>query len=211
MGKASRRLRSPPSSSGLKAAFDEHVPTALAKAIISFAKEKMIQRISRGIVWETAASYAPKPTDGDYVRKSDVPWLDRFAAAGGRAVISGDVKMRHRPHEKLALHGHGFVVIFFEEQWGKWTSLQRTALMLHWWKEIATKIRSAENGTFWIVPSNFPSKGELRNASLGLAKLLKDNPDRQRPARPKKPSTAKPKSPDPRQASLLDAPKASQP
>jgi hypothetical protein len=196
MGTTSRGLRGASATSGLRVAFDEHVPTTLARAFISFAKEKMIRRISKGINWEKAADYAPKRTDRDYRRKSDVPWLDRFAAVGGHGIVSGDAKMRSRPHEKLALCDHGFVVVFFEEKWSDWSSLRRSALMLHWWEEVATKLSTAEPGTFWIVPSEWPPKGgELRNASLGLAKLLRDRPDktkrRKRSARPRKQPAAR--------------------
>jgi PIN like domain len=179
MGTTSRGLRRAPSKSGLRVAFDEHVPTTLAKAFISFAKEKMIRRISKGNVWEKSADYAPRRTDADYKHRSDVGWLDRFAASGGHGIVSGDVKMRSHHHEKLALYGHGFVVIFFERKWSDWSSLRRSALMLHWWEEIATKLTIAEPGTFWIVPTEWPAKGgELRNASLGLAKLLRDRPEK---------------------------------
>jgi hypothetical protein len=136
-----------------------------------------------------------------------VPWLDRFAAAGGHAVISGDVKMRHKPHEKLALYQHGFVVIFFEEQWAHWSSLRRSALMLHWWEEIAAKITTAAPGTFWVVPCSWPAKGgELRNASLGLAQLLKDSPHGEKALRKaRKPSAPRTKpSEDVRQEAFLD-------
>ena len=47
----------------------------------------MICRSIAGLVLEKASNYAPKLTDADYIRKSDVPWLDRFAKAGGHAVI----------------------------------------------------------------------------------------------------------------------------
>lgn len=205
MGTTSGRLRGSSSARGLKVAFDEHVPTALAKAFIAFSKEKMIGRISKGIIWEKAEDYAPKPSDKDYIRKSDVPWLDRFAAAGGHAVVSGDVKMRSRPHEKLALYNHGFVVVFFEPQWAQWSGLRKSALMLHWWDEITTKIRNADRGTFWVVPCAWPAKGgDLRNASLGLAKLLKDAPGRKEERRPSRQRrVSRPKKQEERQSAFL--------
>jgi hypothetical protein len=81
----------------------------------------MICRSIAGLVLEKASNYAPKLTDADYIRKSDVPWLDRFAKAGGHAVISGDVKMRIGDHERLCFYQHGFVAIFFEQQWNNWS------------------------------------------------------------------------------------------
>jgi hypothetical protein len=169
----------------LKVAFDEHVPPAFAKTFIALAKEPVIRRVSRDIVLESAADYTPKPKDADYIKGNDVPWLDRFAAAGGRAVISGDKKMREKPHEKLCLHQHGLVGIFFEAQWNEWNFFRKTALLLYWWEEVTTKIKTAARGTFWVIPNSFsPKGGELRNVSLGLAQLLKDDPNQRATSRP---------------------------
>ena len=191
----------------MKVAFDQHVPISIAKTFIAIAKERAIQRISKGLIWEKAEDYAPKTTDRDYVRKSDVPWLDRFAAAGGHAVISGDVSMRAKSHEMLALYQHGFVTIFFETPWGNWASTKKSALMLHWWEEISTKIKAADRGTFWIVPCSYPQKdGQLRNVSLGLAQFLRDAPHRGiKPVMPERPVVERPPKPqDDRQFELLD-------
>lgn len=161
----------------MKVAFDQNVPPALAKVFIALAKERAIKRISGDLILQLANQYAPKSTDKDHVKKSDVPWLDRFAAAGGRAIISGDVKIREKPHERIVLYEHGFVTIFFERKWSTWSSVKRTAILLHWWEEVVDKIKNAESGTFWVIPSSWPEKkGELRNVSMGLAQLLKDNP-----------------------------------
>ena len=183
------------------------MPPVIAKAFLALANESPIRRIAKDFIWERATDYAPKSSDRDYVRKSDVPWLDRFAAAGGRAIISGDVKMRHNPHEKLALYQHGFVVVFFEKQWAQWDFFQKSALMLHWWKVIIDKIKSAPNGTFWVVPCNYPKGNEqanLRNASLGLAKLLRDVPERaNRPPASRPRSGRRQRMADERQSAFL--------
>jgi hypothetical protein len=152
------------------------VPVAIAKVFFALANERRFRAATEGIVLERARDYAPKPSDPDYKRRRiDVPWLDRFGAAGGRAIKSGDVRMRERPHEILALYQHGFVVIFFERGTGGWDFFHKSALLLHWWKQVVAKIRTADRGTFWVVPSAWPLKDkELRNESLGLAKLLKD-------------------------------------
>ena len=165
----------------MKVVFDQHVPPTLAKVFIALSKEKVIQRTCKDMIFEKAEDYAPSLSDKDYIRKSDVPWLDRFAKAGGYAVISGDKRMRQKPHERLALYDHGFVVIFFEASWADWDFFRKSSLFLHWWEEVTSKIRNAEKGTFWVIPSAFPGTGgELRNVSFGLAQLLKDNPDRSR-------------------------------
>jgi hypothetical protein len=190
----------------LKVAFDEHVPIALAKVFVTLAKERPIRRVSGDLIFEKAADYAPKIGEKDYIKKGDVPWLDRFSEAGGHAVISGDTKMRERVHERLALYQHGFVVIFFEAQWGTWNFFRKTALMLHWWEPICDKIKRGERATFWAVPAAWPaSGGELRNVSLGLAQLLSDRTKAEgKRNRTRRPSATKPA--DDRQRRLLFEP-----
>lgn len=171
-----------------------------------WAKVPAIRRVSKGLILVKAGDYEPKKTDHDYVKGNDAPWLDRFAADGGHAVISGDTKMAQRLHEKLCLYEHGFVTVFFEPQWNGWNFFRKTALLLHWWEEVATKIKVAEKGTFWAVPAAWPTKGgELRNTSLGLAKLLKDrkrNPPASRLPRSRKTEQVTPAT-DSRQAGLF--------
>ena len=69
-----------------------------------------------------------------------MPWLDRFGAAGGRAIKSGDVRMRERPHEMLALYQHGFVVIFFERGTGGWDFFHKSALL---WRSYTSQTRGS--------------------------------------------------------------------
>lgn len=162
----------------MKVAFDENVPPLIAKVFLALVDTKQLRRKYKDITLHLAKDFAPKTSDRDYIKNSDVPWLDRFAASGGRAVISGDVQMRTKHHEKLALYQNGFVTIFFERQCGQWNFYHRSALMLYWWEEIMEKIYSADRGTFWVIPASWPEreKKQLRNVSIGLAKLLKDNP-----------------------------------
>lgn len=192
----------------MKVAFDHHVPPAVAKVFLALANERAVKAVSFDLILERSEKYEPKITDGDYIKGSDAPWLDRFAAAGGRAVISGDVKMRVRHHEKLALYQNGFVTIFFQRKWNQWNFFRKSALLLHWWEEIVIKMRTADKGTFWEVPCAWPPKGEaeLMNVSFGLAKLLQDNPARRSPrATPRNRVAKRPAKPaDPRQDGFLD-------
>jgi hypothetical protein len=95
----------------------------------------------------------------------------------------------------------------FELPWSRFSSLRRSALMLHWWEEIATKLTTAAPGTFWVVPCAWPAQGgELRNASLGLAKLLKDlpTPKKKKRALQKRESARPTPARDGRQEAFLD-------
>ena len=66
-----------------------------------------------------------------------MPWIEKFAAAGGKVIISGNTKMRQVPHERLALVEAGMIVVFFENRWNGWNFFRKCALLLHWWPVVA--------------------------------------------------------------------------
>jgi len=157
----------------LKVAFDQNVPIGLVRVLQNFANENQFRKISGNFVIKSAADYTPKPGDDDYRPKNDVPWLKRFADDGGKVVISGDVRMRGRPHERLALIEHGFLVIFFETQWSEWKFWRKCALLIHWWPVITAKIKKSGKASFYHVPCNWVEDGKLRWVSNKDPKLLK--------------------------------------
>jgi hypothetical protein len=78
----------------LKVAFDENIPIALVRVFKQFANERQF-RFLTGLTIESAHDYTPVPGDADYQKNSDVPWVKRFAAAGGRVIITyGNEKCR---------------------------------------------------------------------------------------------------------------------
>ena len=124
-----------------------------------------------------AISYAPKPTDSDYIKKNDVPWLTRFAKAGGKIVVSGNVKMLVEPHELEALR-RNFVVIMFERKWNNWNFHQKTALLLFHWPLVLTKLKTAKIGEVWCIPNHFRENAELRDVTPGNKEIKKTSPRR---------------------------------
>ncbi|UPT91412.1 hypothetical protein HAP41_0000022285 [Bradyrhizobium barranii subsp. apii] len=157
----------------MKVAFDQNVPIGLVRVLQNFASEHQFRKISGSFSIKSAADYTPKPGDDDYQPKNDVPWLKRFADDGGKVVISGDVRMKSRPHERLALIEHGFIVIFFEAQWSDWKFWRKCALLIHWWPVIAAKIKRTRGASFYHVPCNWVENGKLRWVSNKDPKLLK--------------------------------------
>jgi PIN like domain len=147
----------------LKIAFDENIPIAMVKAFEVFSKEQALKKLTGDFTIESAETYAPLKQDGDYIAKSDVPWVKRFSDAGGRIIISGDTNMKFKPHERLALIKAGMVVVFFEPKWNNWNFYDKCASIMHWWPVLAKRVKSAEKGTFWQVPLNWKasSGGEL--------------------------------------------------
>lgn len=172
----------------MKIAFDENIPAAMVRVFQTFASERQLRKLVGGnFEIKSAADYTPRPGDIDYRAKDDTPWLRRFAADGGKVVISDNRDMKYVPHERLALVELGFIVIFFESQWSGWKFFRKCALLLHWWPVIAAKIKSKRTmpGSFWHIPSNWPEKGKLRAVSNEDPRLLKIEAQKAKGRRPK--------------------------
>lgn len=156
----------------MKIAFDEHVPKQMVLAFKALGLEKRFKDFE----FVSAKDYAPKPTDPDYVRKRDDPWLKRFSDQGGTVVISGDVSMMDRPAEMQALRDLGFWVFLFERKWNQWDFYQKSALLLFYWERIARKIKKGKRGKFWRIPNHFKTDDELQDVTPGNKKIKKANP-----------------------------------
>lgn len=149
------------------------MPIALVRVFQTFAGERSLRRISGPIVVESAKNYLPKLGESGHGVKGDVPWIEKFAAAGGRVIISGNTKMRQVPHERLALVEAGMIVIFFENRWNGWDFFRKCALLLHWWPIVSKKMRTAKPRSFWCVPCAWDDKGKLRALSNEDQKLVR--------------------------------------
>jgi len=158
----------------LKVAFDENTPAAMVRVFQGFQKERSLKHLASGIEIECAQDYYPQSSDLDYVAKSDAPWVRRFAAAGGRALISSDPKMRRKPHERLALAQAQLVVIFFSSKWAEWKFCRKCSLLIHWWPVILTAVKKGKPG-FYVVPMVWPDEGKskLQQVPSDDLKLLK--------------------------------------
>jgi hypothetical protein len=173
----------------LKIAFDENIPAAMVRVFQTFASERQLRKLVGGnFEIRSAKDYAPHPGDLDYLARNDVPWLRRFAADGGKVVISDNRNMKNVPQERLALVELGFIVIFFENQWSGWKFFRKCSLLLHWWPVIAAKVtnKRTKSGSFWHVPSTWPERGKLKAVSNQDPKALKIEAQRAKGRRPKK-------------------------
>lgn len=150
----------------MKVAFDENMPIALVRVFKTFAGERQLRRLSgSSLIVESALDYVPKPGEKGHGLKSDVPWIRKFAEAGGKVVISGNTRMRQTPFERLALIEAGMIVVFFENRWNGWNFFRKCALLLHWWPVVAKKLKTAKPKEFWCVPCSWDDKGKLRPLS----------------------------------------------
>jgi hypothetical protein len=157
----------------LKIAFDEHVPIVLVRVFKAFAGEKTFTRIAGNHEVSCSRDYNPKPGEKGFGSKSDVPWIEKFAATGGKVIVSGNTRMKQVPHERLALTNAGMIVIFFESRWSNWNFFRKSALLLHWWPVVAKKLRTAKPKEFWCIPCAWDERGKLRELSNDDEKKLK--------------------------------------
>lgn len=169
----------------MKIAFDEHIPPTMVKVFQNFASDRQLLKLTTSLTIEKASQYYPNPQDPDYLRRNDAPWIRRFSKAGGRVVISGNTRMKTKPHERLALVEEGMVVIFFENQWNEWDFFHKCSLLLHWWPIIVRQIKTATPSSFWAVPSAWPAKGKGKLRSVSNKDLKFEKIERQKAAQPK--------------------------
>ena len=133
----------------------------MVRVFQSLASERRLQSFTGGLTVKSAQDYTPQMGDVDYVRGSDVPWVKRFAADGGRVIISGDTAMMKEDHERQALLETSMVVMFFGPEWSKWKFHRKCALLLNWWPAMVTTSRLAEPRTFWRIPTTWENDGNL--------------------------------------------------
>ena len=128
----------------MRLAFDEHVPKGLVKVFQVLAEEGSIPPIQKVV---SARDYAKPQDKGD-----DQHWVRRFSQDGGRVIVSGDKKMRARPHERRALVDEGMIVFFFSPVWSEKNMFVKGAMLLNWWPKILETASSAPTPSLWRVP-----------------------------------------------------------
>jgi hypothetical protein len=137
----------------VKIAFDEHIAIKVVEGFKSFATIGALAAAE----FVSARDYV----EDDDEPNTDVPWLRRFRDNGGTVVISGDKKMRGRPHERSALIECGFIVFFCHPSWNKFQLHEKVARLINLWPQIEEKIVNGQAGDFWELPHAW--SGEFRD------------------------------------------------
>lgn len=164
----------------MRLAFDEHLPPAMARIFKDLANQRGIQKLSVGLIIEMAKDYAPAPTDHDFIRRNDAPWVKRFAAAGGEVIISGDKRMRSDPAERTALVQAKQVVFFFDPAWNNLEFCDKCAMLLHWWPTVLETAGAAPKPSFWRIPATWRSEAgivQLPHSDLKLERIERQKAD----------------------------------
>lgn len=138
----------------MKVRADEHVSPKIVRALRDVA-------LSTG--WELS-----HVRDAHPARTADETWVPRFAAEGGKAIITADYNMLKRPHQLLAVRASNVVGLILPHSWaGAKRHIQASALIFHW-PEIEASFLSGQPGEFWRLPTNL-HKGPLEKLVINYA------------------------------------------
>lgn len=88
---------------------------------------------------------------------SDVEWITTLDREGGWAVLTQDLRIRTRPHERAAMDRARIVFFFLAGAWRKYTVMETAARLIRLIPKMAAQTDLAERGRFEL-PINAGSK-----------------------------------------------------
>jgi PIN like domain len=88
---------------------------------------------------------------------ADISWMAELDRDGGWAVLTMDVHIKSRPHERLALDRSKIVFFFLSGAWRKYTVPETTARLIRLVPLMAKQVEIADRGRFEL-PINSGSK-----------------------------------------------------
>jgi len=113
------------------------------------------------------------PRHRDQLGMGDVPWIEDFAARGGRVVVSGDARMRNVALERAALEVAGLIAIFpsskkYFDGLGRFGQI---AYLVRWFPAIEQLARNAPRGTHYRLPPSFSGEADQIEELRSLADI----------------------------------------
>ena len=109
---------------------------------------QVLRLISLGPGWELTGVREVHPP-----RTADQTWVPRFAAEGGRGIITADVNMLKRPHLMAAILASGVFGLLLPSAWAQARRHVQAASIIHFWPEIEATFSVAQPGEFWRMPA----------------------------------------------------------
>ena len=88
---------------------------------------------------------------------SDLEWITALDAEGGWAVVTKDLHIRTRPHERAALDRSRIVYFFLAGSWRKFSVQETAARLIRLVPKMAAQCELADRGRFEL-PINAGSK-----------------------------------------------------
>lgn len=88
---------------------------------------------------------------------TDVDWITALDEVGGWAVLTKDLRIRTRPHERAVLDKSRIVYFFLSGAWRKYTMQETAARLIRLVPKMAAQVALADRGRFEL-PINAGSK-----------------------------------------------------
>ena len=88
---------------------------------------------------------------------TDTEWITALDQEGGWAVLTRDLRIKTRPHERHALDRAQIVFFFLDGSWRKFDVAETTARLIRLVPKMAAQVDLAERGRF-DLPINAASK-----------------------------------------------------
>jgi hypothetical protein len=82
---------------------------------------------------------------------SDVDWITELGTDGGWAAISGDTRIRTRPHELAAFQAAQLVLVTLAPGWTKLRFWEKAALLIRCWPDICAAVEGATRPSLFEV------------------------------------------------------------
>ncbi|WP_375460885.1 hypothetical protein [uncultured Enterovirga sp.] len=90
-------------------------------------------------------------------RATDVEWITALDRDGGWAVLTQDLRLRTRPHERLAMDRARIVFFFMDGAWRKFDVAETAARLIRLVPKMSAQVELTERGRFHL-PINAGSK-----------------------------------------------------
>jgi predicted nuclease of predicted toxin-antitoxin system len=91
------------------------------------------------------------------INVSDVEWINSLSTEGGWAVLTKDLRIRNRPHERAAMDSSRIVFFFLAGNWKKFSVEETAVRLIRLFEKMAAQVDLAERGRFEL-PINATSK-----------------------------------------------------
>ena len=88
---------------------------------------------------------------------SDTDWIAQLGREGGWAVLTKDIRIQFRPHERLALDRYKILFFFLDGAWRKYTVPETAARLIRLVPLMSKQVEIADRGRF-DLPINAGSK-----------------------------------------------------
>ncbi|MDP0500943.1 MAG: hypothetical protein Q7P63_12685 [Verrucomicrobiota bacterium JB022] len=127
----------------MKFFLDNNLPPRLAKAL----NELLLPNDSAQHLKDTFSASA-----------TDIEWLTQLDRTYCWVIITGDLHIQRRPHERLALQEAGHSVIFLGKSWARLDFWATASRLIHYMPEVLQLVRN-QSGQ---ILAELPAQGRLR-------------------------------------------------